>query len=380
MALTLAERKKRYIEKQKLLNYDEYKLKQKLKNKKYYASKIKHIETDNNKENKDTEEIEKEEFILLEPLKKRINPINKSKLNINTIQLYVKTMKKIYLSYHKRELNDDTDLTNILYNKPYNLDNINSQFGFIKNELYELVKNNNKNDLRVLYSVITRIKTFATPVKQLYPYINKFQNIYSENRSNKVIDDTIQKKIDALSFDKNDIINNYNKYNEQLSSNEKLIYVLLTMFPTRRAVDYRKMKISFNEPSHMSNKIKYQDRYNYYYNNMFYFYVTKNKKNQKFKLSDELNNIIQTLIKDKKQDDFLISIDNKQLTQNQLSTLIMNTMYKIYGYAISAVEIRRFYATYIKSLVNQKILTEKEHRDISDMMNHNYDENLLYAY
>jgi len=44
MALTPAEREQRYVIKQKLLNYDEYKLKQKLKNKKYYASKVKHIE------------------------------------------------------------------------------------------------------------------------------------------------------------------------------------------------------------------------------------------------------------------------------------------------------------------------------------------------
>lgn len=44
MALTPAERKQRYILKHKALNGDEYKLKEKMKSKKYYASKVKHIE------------------------------------------------------------------------------------------------------------------------------------------------------------------------------------------------------------------------------------------------------------------------------------------------------------------------------------------------
>ena len=70
MALTAAERKKRYIEKQKSENNEEYKLKEKLKNKKYYANKFKHIDI------KDSDiilPVKSEiitEFIYLEPIKK----------------------------------------------------------------------------------------------------------------------------------------------------------------------------------------------------------------------------------------------------------------------------------------------------------------------
>lgn len=377
MALTAAERKKRYIDKHRLLNNDEYKLKEKLKNKKYYASKVKHIQLN------DDELIFKSnepnvEFVYLKPIKKRINPINKSKLNINTINLYIKIMKKIYLAYHKTELIDDIDLINSLSNKPYNINTINIQFGFIKDNVYDIIKNNNKNDIRILYSVITRFKYFSSPVKQMYPYILNFQDAYDTQRANKIVDNTIITKMNSLSFEKNDILNKLNEKTD-LSDNEKIIYVLLTLFPTRRPVDYRKMLVSFEEPQNQS-KLNYVDKYNYYYNKTFYFNITKNKKLQKFTVPDELDNILKSLISTKKHNEFLLSINNKQFTQIELSKLIMNTFYKIYDIAISAVEIRRLYATHLKKLVTDNIITIREHKDISDMMNHNYEENKKYSY
>lgn len=58
----------------------------------------------------------------------------------------------------------------------------------------------------------------------------------------------------------------------------------------------------------------------------------------------------------------------------------MNTFYKIYDISISAVEIRRLYATHLKKLAENKLITIREHKDISDMMNHNYEENKKYSY
>ena len=53
---------------------------------------------------------------------------------------------------------------------------------------------------------------------------------------------------------------------------------------------------------------------------------------------------------------------------------------KIYKLSISAVEIRRLYATYLKYQVKDGYMTEEEHRRICDMMNHSYEENLKYSY
>ena len=129
MALTNAERQKIYRERQLLNNKDAYDKKISLKMKKHYR-KLKNeeiiINSDNNEEkiqeieyniiNKD--DIDNKEFILiqLKPIKKRINPLNKSKLNDKSIQLYLNTIKKIYNNYYKKDIDDDTDLINLLTN------------------------------------------------------------------------------------------------------------------------------------------------------------------------------------------------------------------------------------------------------------------------
>jgi len=271
MALTNAERQKRYRERQLLNNKEEYNKKISLKMKKHY-NKLKN-------EHHDEEQIkeEKKEFILirLKPIKKRINPLNKSKLNDKSIQLYLNTIKKIYKNYYKKDIEDDTDLLNILTNKPYNLDNIKLQLQFLKTDLFNVIKNN-YNDITILYAVITRIKTFAKQVKELYPYIEQKQNNYNEKRINKVPDNIVKHKIDVLSFKKDDILTILSNPDLELTDSEKLIFVLMTLFPTRRAVDYRKMLISDTKPK-KENKLKINERNNYYYNKQFYFNVTKTK-------------------------------------------------------------------------------------------------------
>jgi hypothetical protein len=53
---------------------------------------------------------------------------------------------------------------------------------------------------------------------------------------------------------------------------------------------------------------------------------------------------------------------------------------KIYNLSISAVEIRRFYYTYLKYEIINGQMIKNEHREIADMMNHSYQESLDYAY
>lgn len=368
MPLTNAERQKIYRDKKKQLNIEEYKNNQSLKNKKYYAKlKNEEEESSNDDEEHSNEEELNEEFILLKQLKKRINPLNKSVINESTVKIYLNSMKNIYKNYNKTDLDDDTELINVLTNKKYDLAKLTSQFGFIKTDIYEVIKNNPK-DLRNLYSVITRIRTFSKQVKQLYPYIEQKQNIYNEKRKNKIIDKNVDKKMSALSFEKDDILEKMQLLDDDT---EKLIYGLMMLFPTRRPVDYRKMLITTEKP--IKNK-----KYNYYYNKQFYFYVTKNKAIQKFDVPHELDELIQKIIENKNI--YLLSHINNPYSATTLSLAIMRIFNKIYGISISAVEIRRFYSTYLKELYNNKKITEKQHREISEMMNHSYEENKKYAY
>ena len=382
MPLTNAERQKRYRERQLLNNKDAYDKKISLKMKKHYR-KLKNEEIIINSD--DNEEIEyniiNKEFILiqLKPIKKRINPLNKSKLNDKSIQLYLNTIKKIYKNYYKKDIDDDKDLINLLTNKSYNLSKLTLQLQFLKTDLYNVIKDNYK-DITILYAVITRIKNFAKQVKQLYPYIEQKQNNYNEKRITKKPDMIIEHKIETLSFKKEDILSILYNQNLHLTDNEKLIFALMTLFPTRRAVDYRKMLISDTKPK-KENKLKINERNNYYYNKQFYFNVTKNKDIQQFDIPDELDILInEIIIKRQNNKHLLLNNDNNEFSNSALSIFIMKTFNKIYGISISAVEIRRLYSTYLQKEVKNGNITEDKHRNICEMMNHSYEENKKYAY
>ena len=380
MPLTNAERQKRYREKQLLHNKEAYDKKISLKMKKHYRK----LKNEEDIVDKKEEDIVDKEFILMElkPIKRRINPLNKSKLNEKSIELYLKTIKKIYKNYYKKEIEDDSDLLNILTNKPYNLDKLTLQLEFIKTDLYNVIKENYK-DITILYAVITRIKNFAKQVKQLYPYIEQKQNIYNEKRITKKPDMIIEHKIETLSFKKEDILSILNNDNIQLTETERLIYGLMTLFPTRRAVDYRKMLISDTKPKKEA-KLKINERNNYYYNKQFYFNVTKNKDIQQFDIPDELDKLINEMIikRQNKTDNkhLLLNNENKEFSNSSLSIFIMKTFNKIYNISISAVEIRRLYSTYLQKEVKKGDITEEKHRKICEMMNHSYEENKKNAY
>ena len=380
MPLTNAERQKRYREKQLLHNKEAYDKKISLKMKKHYRK----LKNEEDIVDKKEEDIVDKEFILMElkPIKRRINPLNKSKLNEKSIELYLKTIKKIYKNYYKKDIEDDSDLLNILTNKPYNLDKLTLQLEFIKTDLYNVIKENYK-DITILYAVITRIKNFAKQVKQLYPYIEQKQNNYNEKRITKKPDKIIEHKIEALSFKKEDILSILNNDNIHLTETERLIYGLMTLFPTRRAVDYRKMLISDTKPKKEA-KLKINERNNYYYNKQFYFNVTKNKDIQQFDIPDELDKLINEMIikRQNKTDNkhLLLNNENKEFSNSSLSIFIMKTFNKIYNISISAVEIRRLYSTYLQKEVKKGDITEEKHRKICEMMNHSYEENKKNAY
>jgi hypothetical protein len=386
MALSNAERQKKYRERQLLNNKDEYNKKISLKMKKYYR-KLKNednVNNDNNNNDDNDDKEEKKEFILIElkPIKKRIKPLNKSKLNDKSIELYLNTIKKIYKNYYKKEIEDDTELLNILTNKPYNLNKLTLQLDFLKTDLYNVIKDNYK-DITILYAVITRIKNFAKVVKELYPYIEQKQNNYNEKRITKKPDMIVEHKIEVLSFKKEDIITILLKDNLHLTETEKLIFALMTLFPTRRAVDYRKMLISDIKPK-KENKLKMNERNNYYYNKQFYFNVTKNKDIQQYDIPEELDKLInENIIKRQNKTNnkhLLLNIKNEEFSNSALSIFIMKTFNKIYGISISAVEIRRLYSTYLQKEVKNGNITEEKHRIICEMMNHSYEENKKYAY
>ena len=398
--MTNAERQKKYREKQLLLNRDDYLHIQSQYKKKQYRKKYKDDINDDEDDNdvkddnkieeiKEVKEPQKTEFILLKPLKKRPTNLNKKIIKDETKKAYIKSLSRIYNNYYHKEISDDlnNELMKLLSVQKYNIKLIKEEFNIIDKDIYNIIKTTpNKADIRNLNAIVSKIRGFTNLIKKLTPYTDYNQRKYVEERSNKVFTPAIKKKYNALSFKKEDIMKNLNNDDLELTSKEKLLYGLFTLFHTRRPVDYNRMLIANEKPKY-ENRKKIKDRNNYYYDGVFYFYVTKNKQIQKYNVPPELRLLIENEIKLRNDIDeenkkyLLLNINNKPyIYSSKLSCDIMLVFKKIYNLSISAVEIRRFYCTYLKYEVINQHMTEDQHREIAEMMNHSYEENLKYSY
>ena len=392
MPQTNAEVQRKFNERQLLYNREEYLQKKRDNYKKYYRKKFKDdIEPREEIKIEEPREKQPTEFIILKPLKKRQASLNKTIIKDETKTVYIKSLSRIYNSYYSKELTEDfkIELIKLLSVEKYNINLIKEEFKIIDNDIYDIIKNTSKkSDIRNLHAIITRIRGFSTLVKKIAPYIDDNQQQYANDRMNKEFTDAIKIKYETLSFNKDDIINNLNNDELHLTSKEKILYGLFTLFPTRRPIDYKRMFIINEKPKYEMKK-KSNDRNNYYYDGMFYFYITKNKQIQKYDVPSELKILIETEItlrneidnKNENNKYLLLNPDNNPYTySSKLSCDIMLVFKKIYKISISAVEIRRLYATYLKYEVIKGNMTEQKHREIAEMMNHSYDENLKYAY
>jgi len=387
MPMTNAERQKKYRERQLLNNRDEYLHTQSQYKKKQYRKKYKDGEEPQETENEIKQE--EKEFIILKPIKKRQALLNKTIIMDDTKKTYIKSLSKIYNSYYHKELTEEfkQELNKLLSVQKYNINLMKEEFNIIHKNIYDIIKNtSNKADIRNLHAIITRIRGFSTLVKKIAPYIDDNQQQYAIARNNKEFTNVIRKKYDTLSFNKDDIIKNLNNHDLGLTSKEKLLYGLFTLFHTRRPVDYNRMIIPNEKPKFETRK-KINDRNNYYFDGVFYFYITKNKQIQKYNVPIELRLLIENEIKSRNDIDeenkkyLLLNNENKHYKYgSKLSRDIMLLFKKIYKVSISAVEIRRLYCTYLKYQVKDSHMSEEQHREIAEMMNHTYEENLKYSY
>ena len=392
MPQTNAEVQRKFNERQLLYNREEYLQKKRDNYKKYYRKKFKDdIEPQEEIKIEEPQEKQSTEFIILKPLKKRQASLNKTIIKDETKTVYIKSLSRVYNSYYSKELTEDfkIELIKLLSVEKYNINLIKEEFKIIDNDIYDIIKNTSKkSDIRNLHAIITRIRGFSKLVKKIAPYIDDNQQQYANDRMNKEFTDAIKIKYETLSFNKDDIITNLNNDELHLTSKEKILYGLFTLFPTRRPIDYKRMFIINEKPKYEMKK-KSNDRNNYYYDGMIYFYITKNKQIQKYDVPSELKILIETEItlrneidnKNENNKYLLLNPDNNPYTySSKLSCDIMLVFKKIYKLSISAVEIRRLYATYLKYEVIKGNMTEQKHREIAEMMNHSYEENLKYAY
>jgi hypothetical protein len=215
----------------------------------------------------------------------------------------------------------------------------------------------NKYEYKIIYCILSKTGLFEDVKKRLLQHLKQHQAEYEERRKNKALSPNHN-----VDFDKDIIIENCQK----LPPDEKILYALLTLFPTRRAVDYRKMLI-------VQDHASTQDvNFNYYIisEKKFVFNVTKNNELQQFDVPSELHDIILDNINESPY------ILGKEYTQSQLSLKIKTILKKIYDSDISATELRRLYATKL----TEDCCNYAKREEIAKKMNHSVMENYKYSY
>lgn len=367
MALTVAERQARYKQKQLEKNKEQYSAKRKEINKKYY---------DNNKIIRNKPEPELEIDIKIEQKLKRRPTINfKEEIRDITISNYINSCKYFYKFYSNNDLNEEqiSEIKKLIKGEKYKYKTIIDTFKFIKSMTidHDFIKKHVHHISNLFYTIARTKRGFANFIKIIYPYIYQIKNIEKEKQINKEPDEY---NINTISFNYEDVKKILDEYPFKKLS-DKLIYALYMLFPVRRPNDYKIMKYT-NDISNMDKKS------NYYNDGKFYFNKTKTSggRNANIIHKVDVHDVpldIQKIINDIHKVNNNEYIFGKELSSNQISTLIFKVFADIYNTnKINATELRRLYATYI----NKKGLNYKERKEIADKMNHSVDMNLRYAY
>ena len=341
------ERQAKYKQRQLELNADAYRAKLAEVARKRYNDKKPVIE-----------EIKIEPVKPLNPIKKRINKINKNELKDDSIATYKAFIKNFYNYYTNKHLEDNHEIFKTFTNDKYKYKIIKEDFNFLFNtKIFNDIIARYHKRLNILYAIITRIYGFTPIVKKLYPYFIESRNTYQNDRAERIIPDDI---LNSVSFKPDDIINKID--NSNLKINEKLIASITLLMPTRRLHDYRFCKIAKSKPDDTFDK-----SFNYYFNKQIYIYNTKNKKYDILNIPDEVIKYIDLNY------DWLFL---KFYSEPSLSRYYTKIMTSLYGIKINNTMMRILFSTYLRGLN----LSGLEYEKVANKMGHSLSENLKYSY
>ncbi len=283
--------------------------------------------------------------------------INKQPLKENSQKNYIYLIKKIHKYYTNEDIKDDDDVIKAIKGESFNYKNVVKQFPYFLNERYVydfIIRWTTK--LKPIVGIFSRINGFTFFRKRIVPYIDALNKILEDKRDATTIDEDVKLK---LSFNPDDILSNVDKLDNNY---RKLLYLLLTLIPTRRIHDYRYTKNISSIPDNTIDK-----SFNYYFDKHIYIYNTKNKKFFDLLLPDEIIPYINT------ETEFIFG--DKLIEQANISNHIKTIFKRIYGHPYNASLIRRLYATY-----SRENLTKKQIKQNAIAMGHSLNENFNYTF
>jgi hypothetical protein len=277
------------------------------------------------------------------PLHKKPKKAKKSILKDSSIITYTGKLRAFHLRMTGLPLS--ADIINAIQGNDYDKKVVQDEFKYLYVKL-DIIKVNELRSIPTICKIFTKIPGFVKLLKILVPIKRNIEKAEAIRRN-----DTSIKQDDIISFDKQDLLLNSSKLQ---NDSEKLLFLLMTLLPTRRLDDYRSMSSSPSLGNHFDNdNLFIKDSY------------TKNKKNICIPIPPEIKHLLPS-------SGFILG---KEYSISALSLKFFNIMMKVYGKKIGALDLRRMYLT----TINLSGASFRERKLIADSVGHSVEESLKYS-
>lgn len=278
-----------------------------------------------------------------EPLKYKPKKAKKTELKNSSVATYTSKLR----AFHKRMtgLNLSEDIVNAIEGNEYDKKVIQDEFKYLYDKMPYIIEKELKA-IPNLCKIFTKITGFVRLIKFLTP-IKRSIEIAEEIRRNEAV---INEE-DMISFDKQHVLSNAVKLTDTY---EKIMYLLMTLIPTRRLDDYRNMTYGESEGNYFDDEFMYIKESN-----------TKNKKSITIKIPNEIIDILP-------ETGYILGYD---YSQSALSVKFASIMEKIYKKKYNALDVRRMYLTSI----NKSGASYIERKEVADAVGHSVEESLKYS-
>lgn len=277
------------------------------------------------------------------PLKYKPKRAKAVPLKQNTINTYVSKLRAFHRRMTGLDLSDD--IVKAINGDVYDKKVIQDEFKYLYEKMPYIIEKELKA-IPNLCKIFTKITGFVRLIKFLTPIKRSIEMAEGVKRNESII-----KQEDMISFDKQDIIENALKLTDDY---EKIMYLLMTLIPTRRLDDYRSMTYGKSEGNYFDEEFMYIKDTN-----------TKNKKSITIKIPNEIIDIIP-------HTGYILGYEH---SQSALSVKFSSVMEKIYKKKIGATDLRRMYLT----TINKSGASYLERKDIADAVGNSIVEGIKYS-
>jgi hypothetical protein len=277
------------------------------------------------------------------PLKNKPKKAKAVSLKENSIKSYTSKLR----AFHKRmtDLDLSEDIEKAIRGEEYDKKVVQDEFKYLLTRVNE-IKEKELKAIPNICKVFSKITGFVKLIRILVPIKRNIEMAESERRNESTISEE-----NVISFDRQDVLANAVKLTDDY---EKIMYLLMTLIPTRRLDDYRTMTYGKSEGNYYDDEHLYIRDTN-----------TKNKKSITIKIPTEVIDILP-------HTGYLLGYE---YSAPALSVKFSNMMTKIYGKKIGALDLRRIYLT----TVNKSAPSYLERNNIANAVGHSVDEGLKYA-